>query len=258
MNNKVQEVQEVLDTLGMITVVLIVCGAFTGVVGAVTYATDSLTAGVRVDCIIGVYCCGFSSLAHDTNLQYFQQGWHQVKIDGKVTEGKLPVYECLTEGFHDAILHSWDVTRIRDGLYPETIAELEHALFREATFIKPEKVVVLCAHLIQAEYFRSMQIPFQSKGGYPENYSEAIWALVRVWEFGRKGHEPGSWKKVPVDAFKSAFCRHFLERKRDPLDTESGLPHSYHMLFNSLAVVYLEKLTDAIPPAPTRVAAGRE
>ena len=42
MNNN--KAQEVLDTLGMITVMLISCGAFTGVVGAVTYATDSLTA----------------------------------------------------------------------------------------------------------------------------------------------------------------------------------------------------------------------
>lgn len=71
---------------------------------------------------------------------------------------------------------------------------------------------------------------------------EALAGLVAVMEYGDKKYSDKKnkgWMKYNPDEILDSMLRHASAIKNgEELDEESGLPHSYHMLFN--AAVFIE------------------
>lgn len=71
--------------------------------------------------------------------------------------------------------------------------------------------------------------------------------IARVRMYGNaKYHDPENWRQVEPERYRDALCRHLLEYLDDPygLDTESGLPHLWHIACN---VAFLCELDKAAP-----------
>jgi hypothetical protein len=68
--------------------------------------------------------------------------------------------------------------------------------------------------------------------------------IARVREYGnRKYHDPENWRTVEVERYRDAAFRHLLAYIEDPHgdDTESGLPHLWHLACNIAFLCELEK-----------------
>lgn len=73
---------------------------------------------------------------------------------------------------------------------------------------------------------------------------EIIIAIARVREYGvSKYGAAESWQKVEKDRYKDALYRHWLEYLKDPTgtDSESGLPHLWHLACNVAFLCELER-----------------
>ena len=64
----------------------------------------------------------------------------------------------------------------------------------------------------------------------------AVFAIARVREYGvNKYGNPDNWRAVEPQRYIDAMYRHLLKFVADPkgVDTESGLPHLWHILCNA-------------------------
>lgn len=62
-----------------------------------------------------------------------------------------------------------------------------------------------------------------------------IYAIARIREYGnRKYGDPDNWKTVELQRYRDAAFRHLLDYIKDPegVDSESGLPHLWHLACN--------------------------
>jgi len=74
------------------------------------------------------------------------------------------------------------------------------------------------------------------------------WEIVRciaaVRMYGvRKYKDPDNWKRVSVERYRDAMCRHWLAYLEDPQgnDEESGMPHLWHAACNLAFLCALEE-----------------
>lgn len=77
-----------------------------------------------------------------------------------------------------------------------------------------------------------------------EDFPNAITGVCEVATFGANKYKRSSWHSVPnaIQRYKDAMMRHQLAKGRgEVIDPESGLPHSYHIAWNALAIIELEK-----------------
>lgn len=74
---------------------------------------------------------------------------------------------------------------------------------------------------------------------------QIIWDIAKVREYAVNGkyRDPDNWRRVSADRYRDALYRHFLKYLDDPtaLDSESGLPHLYHIATNIAFLCELEK-----------------
>ena len=75
---------------------------------------------------------------------------------------------------------------------------------------------------------------------------DIIWDIARVREYGLKKYpETGEhgWKNLSLDRIRNATYRHFMLYLDDPhgVDTESGLPHLWHLATNIAFLCEMEK-----------------
>lgn len=71
-----------------------------------------------------------------------------------------------------------------------------------------------------------------------------ISAIAEVREYGvKKYKDPENWKRVEKQRYKDAAFRHFIAYLDDPngYDTESGIPHLYHLACNIAFLCELEE-----------------
>lgn len=76
-----------------------------------------------------------------------------------------------------------------------------------------------------------------------------IYAIAKVREYGCKRYPEGgkdNWKRVEAERYRDALGRHFLEYIDNPhgVDSESGLPHLYHLATNVAFLCELEEFDD--------------
>jgi hypothetical protein len=73
-------------------------------------------------------------------------------------------------------------------------------------------------------------------------YQEITAAFVPVAEHGARKYSPWNWVKgLPRRQILSSMARHVFARLRgEMVDPDSGLPHSYHILWNATALVHHE------------------
>lgn len=72
-----------------------------------------------------------------------------------------------------------------------------------------------------------------------------IWATGYVREYGMNKYPdggPDNWKKVEIERYRDAAFRHFLAYLESPnsVDSESGLPHLWHLACNISFICELE------------------
>lgn len=71
-----------------------------------------------------------------------------------------------------------------------------------------------------------------------------VWDIAAVREYGtaKYHNDQDNWRKVEVDRYRDALCRHLLAYLDDPesVDAESGLPHRWHMACNISFLCELE------------------
>ena len=70
---------------------------------------------------------------------------------------------------------------------------------------------------------------------------EATAALAEVLTFGARKYAPNSWQTVPnaPERYLDALMRHLeAYRSGDLIDSESNLPHVYHLLCNAAFLTY--------------------
>lgn len=70
-------------------------------------------------------------------------------------------------------------------------------------------------------------------------------AIARVRMYGVKKYPDGgvdNWKQVEIERYRDAAYRHFYEYldKPDSIDSESGLPHLWHLACNIAFLIELE------------------
>jgi hypothetical protein len=73
--------------------------------------------------------------------------------------------------------------------------------------------------------------------------SEIIRAVAAVREYGvQKYGDAENWRTVEKERYRDALYRHLLEYLDDPagVDTESGLPHLWHLACNVAFLCELE------------------
>lgn len=72
------------------------------------------------------------------------------------------------------------------------------------------------------------------------DFRDALMAVATISDFGAKKYTRHGWVSVPngIERYKAALIRHLLSEGNDP---DSGLPHTWHALWNLMAVVQLEK-----------------
>ena len=67
--------------------------------------------------------------------------------------------------------------------------------------------------------------------------------IAEVRGFGvMKYKDPDNWKRVEIQRYRDALCRHLLAYIRDPksVDEESGIPHYKHMACNMAFICEME------------------
>lgn len=71
---------------------------------------------------------------------------------------------------------------------------------------------------------------------------ELIRAVGAIREYGcKKYHDPENWKKVAPDRYKNALYRHWLAYlDGEKCDSESGLPHLWHLACNAMFLIVME------------------
>ena len=74
----------------------------------------------------------------------------------------------------------------------------------------------------------------------------AIRAIAAIREYGcLKYHDPDNWKRVEPERYKDAAYRHWLAYlDGEQNDTESGLPHLWHLACNIAFLIDLEQPTE--------------
>ena len=74
----------------------------------------------------------------------------------------------------------------------------------------------------------------------PRRIIKAI-AVIRMYG-NDKYHDPDNWRQVEPERYREALFRHFLAYLDDPFgfDSESGLPHLWHMACNIAFLIELE------------------
>lgn len=66
--------------------------------------------------------------------------------------------------------------------------------------------------------------------------------IAKVLTMGAQKYAPDNWKKVGKDEYVRAIMSHYIKwRKGELLDSESGLPHLYHMATNAMFVDWHDK-----------------
>ena len=81
---------------------------------------------------------------------------------------------------------------------------------------------------------------------------EILEAVAVVREYGNlKYGDPENWRTVEKERYRSATFRHFVEYLREPygFDSESGIPHLYHMACNIAFLVAMEIGDGTLPTA---------
>jgi hypothetical protein len=75
----------------------------------------------------------------------------------------------------------------------------------------------------------------------PPEAIEAI-AAVRTYGVSKYGSDE-NWKEVEPERYRDALYRHWLAYLKDPnsKDTESGLPHMWHILCNAAFLCEMEE-----------------
>ena len=72
-----------------------------------------------------------------------------------------------------------------------------------------------------------------------------FWAIAAIREYGTaKYKDPDNWRRVEKERYRDAAFRHFLSYLDDPtgVDSESGLPHLWHLATNCAFLCELEDL----------------
>lgn len=71
---------------------------------------------------------------------------------------------------------------------------------------------------------------------------ELIRAVGAIREYGcKKYHDPENWKKVAPGRYKNALYRHWLAYlDGEKCDSESGLPHLWHLACNAMFLIVME------------------
>ena len=73
--------------------------------------------------------------------------------------------------------------------------------------------------------------------------TQIIWDIANVRDYGcQKYKDPDNWKRVEVERYRDALFRHLILYVNDPhgLDSESGLPHLWHLSCNAAFLCELE------------------
>lgn len=72
------------------------------------------------------------------------------------------------------------------------------------------------------------------------DFRDALMAVAQISDFGARKYTRHGWVSVPngIERYKAALIRHLLSEGND---SDSGLPHTWHALWNLMAVVQLEK-----------------
>lgn len=75
------------------------------------------------------------------------------------------------------------------------------------------------------------------------DFAPEIMEVAKVWKFGADKYAKSNWKKVEggKERYMNALFRHLLQSETEPTDSESGMSHLVHAVFNSLAVLHFEK-----------------
>ena len=69
-----------------------------------------------------------------------------------------------------------------------------------------------------------------------------ISGIVDVYSYGAKLYADNNWQKVKPDRYYSAFFRHFKTViTKERFDSESGMLHLYHALWNIIALMWFEE-----------------
>lgn len=74
-----------------------------------------------------------------------------------------------------------------------------------------------------------------------------LWDIAAIREYGNNKYPeggPDNWKAVEANRYRDAAFRHFLGYLDDPLsiDTESGLPHLWHLACNIAFLCEMEDM----------------
>lgn len=71
-------------------------------------------------------------------------------------------------------------------------------------------------------------------------FPKALTAIIEVAQFGANKYTIGGWQSVPNgnNRYQDAELRHKLKRwAGEIVDSDSGLPHRYHEVWNALAAL---------------------
>lgn len=77
-----------------------------------------------------------------------------------------------------------------------------------------------------------------------EDFPMALSGVADIATFGANKYERNSWRNVDNahQRYSDALVRHMLAKgKGEVNDPESGMPHSWHIAWNALALIELEK-----------------
>lgn len=82
-------------------------------------------------------------------------------------------------------------------------------------------------------------------------FPTAISCVDQVSRFGAKKYRPFGWIdwvenfEEARDRYQEGLNRHLMAKyNREEVDPESGLPHSYHIAWNALAILELETIME--------------
>jgi hypothetical protein len=73
---------------------------------------------------------------------------------------------------------------------------------------------------------------------------QIIWDIAAVRVYGNQKYgDPDNWKQVEPERYRDALMRHLMAYLDDPasVDSESGLPHLWHIACNVAFLCELEK-----------------
>lgn len=71
--------------------------------------------------------------------------------------------------------------------------------------------------------------------------------IAKIRMYGTdKYHDPENWKRVEIERYKDAAFRHWLAYLEDSksVDSESGLPHLWHLACNIAFLCEMEEFDD--------------